>query len=149
MGGCASKPKALLDDLPEPIPREAPDSPKKATVPEENNYRGEVTKEEPLVDHSEPAQEAPNSEGTPSQEAPNSEGTSSESKTVEAEAVSRESIPSESSEVTAKPTNDKVEAAKATEPAEEKKVEDVAEKPKVDVVALSSEDKSDAPLVTV
>ncbi|KAA8540115.1 hypothetical protein F0562_026807 [Nyssa sinensis] len=123
MGGCASKPKALGSGT-EPVPREAPDTPKKAegeTLPQENNNGGETKKEEPLVDLSEPAEEAPKSEG------PSSE--------------------------TAKPTAEKVEAANETkEPIKEeekKEVAVVAEKPLVGAAAPSSEDKSDEPLVTV
>uniref|UniRef100_A0A5B7A9M8 Putative serine/threonine-protein kinase kinX n=1 Tax=Davidia involucrata TaxID=16924 RepID=A0A5B7A9M8_DAVIN len=136
MGGCASKPTDL-DSGKEPLPREAPDTPKKAneaetTLPQENNSGGEIKKEEPLVDLSEPAQEAPKSEVP-----------SSESKTAEeAEAVSGES------KVTAKPTEEDkvVEAANETkEPIKEEEKKEVA----VAVAAPSSEDKSDAPLVTM
>ncbi|KAA8533514.1 hypothetical protein F0562_031052 [Nyssa sinensis] len=89
-------------------------------------------KEEPLVDLSEPAQEAPKNEGPSS----------------EPEAVHEESKASESSEVTAKPTEDKVETVNETKEEEKKEVAEVAEKKEVEVAVAASisEDKSDAPL---
>ena len=91
------------------------------------NNGGETTKEEPSVESSEPA--------------PKSEEPSAESKPAEAEAASAEAKPSEEA---AKPTEDKVEVAAETKEA----VTAAEEKPEGDA-APSSENKTDAPVVTL
>ena len=135
MGGCASKPKDF-DSHSAPLPAEAPATPKKAegeTVPQENKEGGETKKEEPLIDISEPAQEAQKSEELPA-----------ELKEVNVKVVSEEAKPAElCDQVTADPTKDhKIEAANEPTKEEEKKVVP-------GVAAPKPEDKSDAPLVTV
>ncbi|XP_059302605.1 uncharacterized protein LOC132054645 [Lycium ferocissimum] len=116
MGACASRPKDLDRDLaPAPVPAEDPVSPKGETTPQEKKDGEETKKEEPLIDVSEPAAEAPKIE----------EVTTETKAVVEAESVNKEE--------TAKPTEEvKVEAVKEEpkeqQPAEEKK--EVEEKPK-------------------
>ncbi|CAK9158268.1 unnamed protein product [Ilex paraguariensis] len=132
MGGCASKPNDLDGQpAPLPVPADTPDSPKNAegeTVPQDNNNGGEDKKDEPLVNLSEPASEAPKVEDT------------------EAATVVEESKPSE---VTSKPTEEKVEAQEPTKEEKKEVADVVAEKPEVLVAAPKAEDKSDAPLVLV
>ncbi|GAV79168.1 hypothetical protein CFOL_v3_22633 [Cephalotus follicularis] len=127
MGGCASKPKES-DLHPDSLPSQAPASPKKAepeTIAQENTNGGENQNEAPLVDLSEPTEEAKDS--------------SSESKVAHAEPV----LGDVTTEV--KPaTEDKVVEAIAPE---DKQVNDETKKPSEEAEVDKSDDAP--PFVTM
>ncbi|CAN4099195.1 unnamed protein product [Withania somnifera] len=108
MGACASRPKDLDRDMaPAPVPAEDSASPMGDAVPQVKKDGEETKKEEPLIDVSEAAAEAPKTE----------EVTTETKAVVEAEGVKKEE--------TAKPAEEvKIEAVKEEpkeqQPAEEK-----------------------------
>uniref|UniRef100_A0A2N9HQH8 Uncharacterized protein n=1 Tax=Fagus sylvatica TaxID=28930 RepID=A0A2N9HQH8_FAGSY len=144
MGGCASKPKES-DIQKELLPNDDSAISQKAegeTVAQESKNGGENQSEAPLVDLSESKEET-KEEG---------KDLSSEPKTAEAAPVSVEAgeeiakATEDKVEAPAKTTEEKVEAGNETQKAVEDQAESKADKP---VAAPSSEDKIDAPLVTV
>ncbi|XP_060206385.1 uncharacterized protein LOC132634100 [Lycium barbarum] len=110
MGACASRPKDLDKEL-APAPVEEPATPKKTEqetpAPQEKKDGEEAKKEEPLVDVSEPAPEAPKIEEV----------------TVAAAATEEVKPAKEEEETPKKAEEAKVEAVKE-QPTEEKKVEE-------------------------
>ncbi|KMT16441.1 hypothetical protein BVRB_3g050640 [Beta vulgaris subsp. vulgaris] len=152
MGGCASKPRDL--DTTEPKPVEAPSVEKLEAEPvaQENNGGEETKTEEPLVDLSETTEEATEtSESKPAEEPTEVAETKAEEKieaVVEAEAApakaeaNAEAAPAEA-EAKAEASPAEVDVASETE-----KTPKPVEEPKA-VEAQTSEDKSDAPLVTM
>ncbi|MCE3217074.1 hypothetical protein HAX54_010265 [Datura stramonium] len=124
MGACASRPKDLDRDLaPAPVPAEDPATPKGDNVPQEKKEGEETKKEEPLIDVSEAAAEAPKIE----------EVTTETKAVVEAEGVKQEETAQPAEEVKVEAVN---EEPKEQQPAEDKK--EVAEKPKEAETAVAN-----------
>ncbi|KNA07308.1 hypothetical protein SOVF_173150 [Spinacia oleracea] len=167
MGGCASKPKDL--DVNELVPAEAPaaDKPEAEPVAQENNGGEETKTEEPLVDIPVTTEEAKeSSESTPSEEPTEVAETKAEEKVeaeekTEAKAEAEEKTEAKAEEKTEAKAEEKIEAkaeekteagvipaAEVAVASETEKAPEPVEEAKV-VEAQTSQDKSDAPLVTM
>ncbi|KAK9291496.1 hypothetical protein L1049_019444 [Liquidambar formosana] len=159
MGGCAGKPKDS-EISPESLPTEAPASPKKVeaeAVAQEKYDGGETHEEEPLVDLSEPKHEGgePETKTAPAEVVAQPQPVVTANPTVEpAEAVknTEDNAAKAANDDTPAPTKEVQKVAGNTE-AETKEVQKVAGTTEAETnksdAAPSSEDKSDAPLVTV